>query len=204
MGRRNFIVGLACTTAAWPLIARAQQAERMRRIGVIMGFAETDLGAKLRSRRCGRNCRSWVGTKGAVSAWMFAFPARMPAGYAPPFTELMGLTPEVSVSNTNLVTEGCSGGSPHYTDCFRKRLADPVGSGFVSNEARPNGNLTGFANWEMSMSGKWLELLKEVAPRSNASGCTVNPETAASIGFFKFTEASGPCAQGQASGARCA
>jgi putative ABC transport system substrate-binding protein len=77
---------------------------------------------------------------------------------------------------------------------FRRKSAigDPVGSGFVNNEAHPNGNLTGFANWEMSMSGKWLELLKEVAPQVERVGLVVYPETAASIGFFKFAEALAP------------
>jgi putative ABC transport system substrate-binding protein len=71
-------------------------------------------------------------------------------------------------------------------------VGDPVGSGFVGNEAHPNGNLTGFANWEMSMIGKWLELLKEVAPQVERVGLMVHPETAASIGFFKFAEGLGP------------
>jgi putative ABC transport system substrate-binding protein len=64
-------------------------------------------------------------------------------------------------------------------------VGDPVGSGFVSNEARPNGNLTGFANWEMSMIGKWLELFKEVAPKVERVGLMVHPETAAAATLLR-------------------
>jgi len=71
-------------------------------------------------------------------------------------------------------------------------IGQPVDSGFVSNEARPNSNLTGFANWNTSMSGKWLELLKEVAPLVKRVGFMVHPETVGSIGFFKFAEAVAP------------
>ena len=71
-------------------------------------------------------------------------------------------------------------------------VGDPVVSGFVSNEARPNSNLTGFANWNMSMSGKWLELLKEVVPQVKRVGFMVQPETVSSIGFFKFAEVVAP------------
>ena len=114
----------------------------------------------------------------------------------------MSLTPDVLVTNTNLVTAVVQAEVRTIPIVFIS-VGDPVGSGFVSNEAHPNGNLTGFANWELSMSGKWLELLKEVAPQVKRVGFMVHPETAASIGFFKFAEAASPCAQGQASGARC-
>jgi putative ABC transport system substrate-binding protein len=71
-------------------------------------------------------------------------------------------------------------------------VGDPVGSGFVGNEARPNGNLTGFANWEPSMGGKWLVLLQEVAPQIERIGFLIHPETPANVGFFKFAEAAAP------------
>src|SRR5262249_48268951 len=71
-------------------------------------------------------------------------------------------------------------------------VGDPVGSGYVSNDARPTGNLTGFANWEMSMGGKWVELLKEVAPRVERVGFILHPETAANIGLLKSAEAAAP------------
>ena len=95
--------------------------------------------------------------------------------------ELMSLTPDVLVSNTNLVTAVVQAEVRTIPIVFIF-VGDPVGSGFVSNEARPNGNLTGFANWEPSMSGKWLELFKEVAPQVERVGFMVHPETAAILG----------------------
>jgi len=105
--------------------------------------------------------------------------------------ELLSLTPDVLVSNTNLVTAVVQAEVRTIPIIFIS-VGDPVGSGFVSNEARPNGNLTGFANWESSISGKWLELLKEVAPQVERVGFMMHPETAANIEFFKFAKTAAP------------
>jgi ABC-type uncharacterized transport system substrate-binding protein len=106
--------------------------------------------------------------------------------------ELMSLTPDVLVSNTNLVTAVVQSEVRTIPIVFIF-VGDPVGSGFVSNDARPNGNLTGFANWDSpAMSGKWLELLKEVAPQVERVGFMMHPETAALMKYFKFAEALAP------------
>jgi putative ABC transport system substrate-binding protein len=97
----------------------------------------------------------------------------------------------VLVSNTNLVTAVVQAEVRTIPVIFLT-VADPVGSGFVSNETRPNANLTGFANWESSMSGKWLELFKEVVPSVERVGYMMHPETPAGVDFFKFAEARAP------------
>jgi putative tryptophan/tyrosine transport system substrate-binding protein len=106
--------------------------------------------------------------------------------------ELMSLTPDVLVSNTNFVTAVVQAEVRTIPIVFIF-VGDPVGSGFVSNDARPNGNLTGFANWDSeAMSGKWLELLKEVAPQVERIGFMMHPETPAHIRYFKSAEALAP------------
>jgi putative ABC transport system substrate-binding protein len=102
----------------------------------------------------------------------------------------MSLTPDVLVTNTNLVTAVVQAEVRTVPIVFIS-VGDPVGSGFVGNEARPNGNLTGFANWEPPMGGKWLALLQEVAPQIERIGFLLYP-TPANLGFFKFAEALTP------------
>jgi putative ABC transport system substrate-binding protein len=189
--RREFITLFGGAAATWPLSARAQQPDNMRRVGVLMGYAETDAAAHALVAAFrhelhklgwdeGRNIRidvRFAGTDiGRVRALLM---------------ELKSPTPDVLVSNTNLVTAVVQAEVRTLPIVFTS-VGDPVGSGFINNEAHPNSNLTGFANWEMSMSGKWLELLKEVAPQVERVGLMVYPETAASIGFFKFAEALAP------------
>ena len=104
--------------------------------------------------------------------------------------EMTQLTPDVLVTNTNLVTAAVQVEVRTIPIVFIF-VGDPVGSGFVSDDARPNGNLTGFANWDSpAMSGKWLELVKEVAPQVERVGFLLHPETPALIRYFKSAEAS--------------
>jgi putative ABC transport system substrate-binding protein len=105
--------------------------------------------------------------------------------------ELMTLAPDLMVSNTNLVTTIVQAEVRTIPIVFIS-VGDPVGSGFVSNEARPNGNLTGFANWESSISGKWLELLKEIAPDVERVGFMMEPQTPILVRFFKSAETVAP------------
>ena len=103
--------------------------------------------------------------------------------------ELMRLTPDVLVTNTNLVTAAVQAEVRTIPIVFIF-VGDPVGSGFVSDDARPNGNLTGFANWDSpAITGKWLELVKEVAPQVERVGFMIHPETPALMRYFKSAEA---------------
>src|SRR5262249_2545508 len=191
MKRREFITLLGRAAAAWPLAARAQQTDRMRRVGVLMGYSEADPAAQAQvaALRQGVQKLGWDERRNIRID--VRFPGTDAGRVRGTLIELMNLTPDVLISNTNLVTEVVQAEVRTLPIVFIS-VGDPVGSGFVNNEAHPNGNLTGFANWEMSMSGKWLELLKEVAPHVERVGLVVYPETAASIGFFKFAEALAP------------
>jgi putative tryptophan/tyrosine transport system substrate-binding protein len=106
-------------------------------------------------------------------------------------TELMSLTPDVLITNTNLVTAVVQAEVRTIPIVFIG-IGDPVGAGFVSDEARPAGNLTGFANWRPSLGEKWVELLKEIAPQVERVGVLMHPEEPINVQFFKFAEAAAP------------
>jgi putative ABC transport system substrate-binding protein len=159
--------------------------------GVLMGYAETDTAARALVAAFRQELQKLGWDEGRNIRIDARFPGTDAGRVRVILMELMSLTPDVLVSNTNLVTAVVQAEVRTLPIVFTS-VGDPVGSGFVNNEARPNSNLTGFANWEMSMSGKWLELLKEVAPQVERVGLMVYPETAASIGFFKFAEALAP------------
>jgi putative tryptophan/tyrosine transport system substrate-binding protein len=191
MRRRDFIKVIGGAAATWPVAARAQQAEHTRHIGVMMGYAETDPAAQAQVAAL----RQGLQKLGWEEARNIRIDVRFPGGDAGAIRtilmELMSLTPDVLVTNTNSVTALVQAEVRNIPIVFIS-VGDPVGSGFVGNEAHPNGNLTGFANWEPSMSGKWLGLLKEVAPQIERVGFVMHPETAANLEFFKFAEAAAP------------
>ena len=192
MRRREFIAIVGCVAVAWPLAARAQQPERMRRIGVLMGYAETDAAAQAQVAALRQELRKLGWEEGRNIRIDVRFPAADAGRVRAILMELMSLAPDVLVSNTNLVTAVVQAEVRTIPIVF-VFVGDPVGSGFVSNDAHPNGNLTGFANWDSpAMSGKWLELLKEVAPQVERIGFMMHPETPAHIRYFKSAEALAP------------
>ena len=190
MKRRAFISVIG-GAAAWPLTAHAQRPDGVRRIGVMMGYAETDPAAQAQVAALRQELQKLGWEEGRTIRVDVRFPGTDAGKAHAMLTELISLTPDVLVSNTNLVTAIVQA-EVRTTPIVFISIGDPVESGFVSNEARPNSNLTGFANWNMSMSGKWLELLKEVVPQIKRVGFMVHPETVSSIGFFKFAEAVAP------------
>jgi putative ABC transport system substrate-binding protein len=190
MRRRNFITGLASTTAVWPLAARAQQPERMRRVGVLMGYAETDPSAQAQVEALRQELQKLGWEEGRNILIDVRFPAADADRVRAILTELMSLTPDLLVTNTNLVTAVVQAEVRTIPIVFIS-VGDPVGAGFVSDEARPTGNLTGFANWRASLGEKWLELLKEIAPQVERVGILMYPEEPINVQFFKFADAAG-------------
>src|SRR5215469_13505014 len=177
MRRRDFIVLLGSASAAWPLAALAQQSERTRRIGVLSSLAETDVEAQawdaaFRKRLVelgwidGRNVHidyRW----GAGSVDRMRLFAR----------ELVQLNPDACVTISTPATAALQAETRTIPIVFAW-VSDPVGSGFVSSLAHPGGNITGFLNIEASVIGKWLSLMREIAPQVSRIGFLYNPETA--------------------------
>src|SRR5262245_45676750 len=146
MNRRIFI-SLLGGAAAWPLAARAQQGERMRQIGVLMGYAETDTAAQAQVVALRHELQKLGWEEGRNIRIDVRFPGSDARRVRTMLMELMNLTPDVLVSNTNLVTAAVQAEVRTVPVIFLT-VADPVGSGFVSNETRPNATLTRLANWE--------------------------------------------------------
>ena len=182
MRRRQFITLLG-GAAAWPLAARAQQSDHMRRIGVLMGFAESDPEAQ-----------TWLAAfQGALAklGWTEGSNLRIELrwGAADPDTirslakELVDLRPDVIFGQTTPVTDALARETRTIPIVFIY-VADPIGSGFGLSLARPGGNLTGFTYVELSVGGKWLELLKEIAPQTVRVALLFNPATSPPLKFY--------------------
>ena len=163
MRRREFIAGLGGAAAAWPLAAGAQQGERMRRVGVLTNLASDDSEAQVRNTAFAHALAQlgWVvGQNLQIEHRWAAGDAERIRTYA---AELIALTPDV------MLATGAAGVAPllqatRTVPIVFVLVPDPVGAGFVDSLARPGGNATGFVQFEYGISGKWLELLKEIAP----------------------------------------
>ena len=186
MRRRDFIAVISGLSATWPFAARAQQSERTRRIGVLSSLAETDVEAQawdaaFRKRLAelgwidGRNVHidyRW----GAGSVDRMRLFAR----------ELVQLNPDALVTISTPATAALQAETRTIPIVFAW-VSDPVGSGFVSSLAHPGGNITGFLNIEASVIGKWLSLMREIAPRVSRIGFLYNPQTAPFARYYLDT-----------------
>jgi putative tryptophan/tyrosine transport system substrate-binding protein len=182
MRRREFITLLGGVTAVWPLAVRAQQGERMRRIGVLMSAADDPEGqARLAGFLQALQRLGWtVGQNVHLDLRWGAGDAANIRKYA---AELVALTPEV------LLAPGSSTVGPLLQATSTMpivfvHLLDPVGSGFVASLARPGGNATGFSQFEFVMSAKWVELLKEIAPHVSRAAVLRDPMLTSGTGQF--------------------
>jgi putative tryptophan/tyrosine transport system substrate-binding protein len=190
MRRREFITLLGCA-AAWPLAARAQQPERMRRIGVLMNIAADDPEGQARIAAFLQALQQlgWtVGRNVQIDARWAAADAGLFRRYA---TELVALAPDVILACTNSAVAPLQQATRTVPIVFTI-TADPVGAGFVASLARPGGNTTGFSVFEYSISGKWLELLKQIAPGVTRAAVLRDPATASGIGQFAAIQAVAP------------
>ena len=175
MKRRWFITVLG-GAAAWPLAGRAQQPERMRRIGVLMLWREIDpFSQKSRTafeQALGRF--GWVEGKNIRIDYRFA--AGDPTLFKTYAEELVGLSPDVLLAAATPGVAALRQQTRTIPIVF-VFVADPVGQGFVQSLARPGGNVTGFSSFDTALLGKWLQLLKEVAPGLTRVAAIFNPDT---------------------------
>jgi putative ABC transport system substrate-binding protein len=182
MRRREFIAGLG-GVVAWPLAARAQQGERMRRVGVLMGFSETDPEAKpyITGFTQGLSELGWTHGRNLRMdvRWAAGNVDRMGALAK----ELVDLQPEVIIAHTTPVTAALQRETRAIPIVFAN-VADPVGAGLVASLPRPGGNITGFITQEKSLAGKWLELLTQIAPGVKRAAMIFNPNTAPDGGSY--------------------
>jgi putative tryptophan/tyrosine transport system substrate-binding protein len=176
IARRKLLAALA-GTAALPIGARAQQPERMRRIGVLSVVAENDpdFPARVTALRQELGKLGW--TEGQNVRIDFRWGAGDPERMRTYARELSGMTPDAVLTESTLATASMLRESNTIPVVF-VQVVDPVGSRFVESVARPGGNATGFVVMESSLGGKWVELLKEIAPRVTRVAALFNPEVA--------------------------
>jgi putative tryptophan/tyrosine transport system substrate-binding protein len=191
MTRREFITLLGGAAVAGPLAARAQQGERMRRIGVLMGFAADDLVAQRRVLAFAQALAQLGWTDGRNVRidirWSVGDPERI-RKYA---AELVALAPDVILASSSATTGALLQATRTVPIVF-VQVAEPVGAGFVETLARPGGNATGFMLGDYGIAAKWLELLKEIAPGVKRAAFLQNPAIAAGPGQFGAIQAAAP------------
>jgi ABC-type uncharacterized transport system substrate-binding protein len=182
MRRREFIAVLGGATV-WPLTVRAQQAERVRRIGVLMPLAADDpIGqARIAALREGLEKLGWIEGRNIRidTRWMATGDVESMQRFA---KELVALQPDLIVTQSTPITATVLQ-ETHSIPIVFALVADPIGSGFVANLARPGGNVTGFVTMVPTMASKWLELLKEITPRVARVAFLYNPATAT---YFEY------------------
>jgi putative tryptophan/tyrosine transport system substrate-binding protein len=188
--RRTFIAGLG-SAVAWPVVARAQQPERMRRIGVLMPFATGDpqYQARIGAFLQGLVALGWIDGRNVRIEY------RASTGdtdelrkYA---TEMVAAEPDVILA-TGVSTVGPLQHATRTVPIVFAVVPDPVGAGIVDSLARPGGNVTGFSAFEYGSSGKWLQLLKEIAPRVKRAAVLRNAAISARIGQFAAIQSMAP------------
>jgi len=191
MRRREFISLFAGAAVAWPLVARAQQAERMRRIGVLMNLAADDPEAQRRVTAFVQALQQLGWTEGRN----VRIESRWAAGEAERFrkfaAELVSLSPDVILASGNPALEHLLQASRTVPIVFTV-VTDPVGGGMVESLSQPEGNATGFMLFEYGLSGKWVELLKQIAPGVTRAAVLRDPSLTHGIGQFAIIQAVAP------------
>jgi putative ABC transport system substrate-binding protein len=190
MKRREFMT-LVGGAAAWPLVARAQQGELVRRIGVLASLAEDHPEMKLRvaAFREGLERLGWSEGRNVRIDYRFASAGSPNADQARPLAkELLALQPDVIVAQSTPVTAAFQRESDAIPIVFIF-VNDPIGSGFAASLARPGGNLTGFSLFEAGVAGKWLAMLKEIAPHMRRAALLINPNTTSFAHYLREVEA---------------
>ena len=182
MRRRDFITLIGGAATGWPLAARAQQATPIRLVGMLMGFAETDAAAQ----SLVSEFTSELTRLGWKSGSNLRIELRWGAGDTDRIralaNELVGLQPDALFGQTTPVIDALAHETKKIPIVF-VTVSDPVGGGFATSLTHPGGNITGFTFVESAMGGKWVELLREIAPRTRHVALLFNPATAPPLKF---------------------
>ena len=181
MRRRQFIGLVGSFAVTWPLEVRAQQAERVRRIGVLMSFGDPTTQSYVTAFRSALTKLGWTeGNNLRTEVRWGAGDADKIRSFA---KEIVDLRPDAIVGQSTPVVVALVRETQTIPIVF-VNVADPIGSGFVASLARPGGNLTGFMTDNSALGGKWVELLKEIAPRTVRAALMFNPTTAVPLKFY--------------------
>jgi putative tryptophan/tyrosine transport system substrate-binding protein len=187
MRRREFIALVGGGVAASTL-ARAQQPERIRKIGVLMNLSSEDPEAQARVKVYAQAVQKLGWIEGGNVRTEIRWAANDPDRYRRYSEELVALAPDVILANSNGSVVALQRVT-HSVPIVFVNVIDPVGTGFVNTMARPGGNATGFTAFEYSLCGKWLELLKEMAPNLTRVAVLRDPSSATGIGQFAAIQA---------------
>ena len=190
MKRREFIT-LVSGAAAWPLAARAQQPERVRRIGFLSVVAESDPEIQAGIRELTQRLQELGWTSGRNVRIDFRFGGADPMRISMQATELVEGHPDVIIASGLAAAAALRQQTLSIPIVF-VQVADPVSAGFVTNLARPEGNITGFTNFEFSVGGKWLQLLKECAPAISRIAVVFDPANPSWAAYLRTIEAAAP------------
>ncbi len=190
MKRRAFITGLVGAVAPALRVAHAQQA--VRRVGVFFGAnTESDPDAKLIASILQDGLQKLGWTVGRDVRFEYRYSGGDPAAMARHVAELVALAPDVIAVRGNRPAALIKHATRTIPIVFAQ-VGDPVGAGLIDNLARPGGNVTGFTHFETSMGGKWLEVLKDVAPSVGRVAILMHPETPANVEFLRVAQAAAP------------
>ena len=191
MKRREFITLLGGAAAAWPLAARAQQRERMRRIGLLLNLGSDDQEGQTRNAAFLQALQELGWTVGRNIRIDYRWGAGNAELYRKHAADLVALAPDIILTNGNS-TIGPVLQTTRTVPIVFVNVTDPVAGGFMESLARPGGNATGFASAEYGMAGKWLELLKQIAPHVKHAAVIRNPRVASGSGQFGAIQAVAP------------
>ena len=192
MRRRQFIVLLGGAAVSRPLVARAQQPDRMRRIGWLVGLRESDPEAQRRTAAFVQELEHLGWTPGGniqIDYRWLSDSVERNETYA---QELTALKADVLVASSTPAVKALRQKTGTATPIVFAIVTDPVSSGLVTSLASPGGNTTGFTNFEFNMGGKWLEVLKTVAPAVTKVALIYNPKTTPYAGYLRSIETSAP------------
>jgi putative tryptophan/tyrosine transport system substrate-binding protein len=191
MRRREFITLLGGTAVTWPVAARAQQSERVRRVGVLFSLAESDPESVARREAFDQALKELGWIKGGNLRIEYRWAGNDPELMRKFVAELVTLAPDVIIASGNLAILPMVRATRDIPIIFLQMI-DPVGSGLIETMARPGGNVTGFTQFEYSLAGKWLELLKEIAPNLSRVAVLRDATAGPGIGQFAVIQAMSP------------